>query len=192
MIKMHPYICIAFLFSWLGFAEMTDNVNIHQTSQAKGYEIYQQYCLTCHDMKIVTPKQLKERKMPPHTLTSPWHENKGSDLSLLYKQKQYSSEQLWDYLYNFSNHHSSLLSFKVPEENKKYLFTFIDWANHSHKVTAIRLGILSFIYLSVLLMFWGLWAIKLQHRVIRRYDRYDVPSFPKNAPENLTKASNDP
>ncbi len=144
-------------------------------------------------MKVLTPKDLKDRKIQANlSLISPWHEKKGKDLSLIYKQKKYSSKQFLEVLHNLSSYHDDSFSLEMNEEELPYLFTFIHWANQPYKMTAIRLGILSFIYLFLLLIFWGLWALKLQHRVIRRYDRYDVPSFPKNAPENLTKASNDP
>lgn len=192
MIKIRFLIWAILFFASFSFAE---TIAVQAASgQANGYQIYKENCLQCHDMQIIAPRHFVQKNMEADLLISPPHDNKGVDLSLIYKQKEYSADWLWLYINNFSEH-PHITDAPLPSltsQDAKDLFHFIDWANNPHKVTAIRLGILSFIYLAILLIFWSLWAFKLQRRVVRRYDRYDVPSFPKNAPENLTKASNDP
>lgn len=194
MIKKSLFLSLYFCFSSVSFAQnQSEQTSIITLSpEAKGYEIYKENCLNCHDIKTIAPRHFMQKNMVPELLISPWHENKGADLSLIYKQTEYSPALLLSYIQDFSQHPKIEAAHLLTPSDKEDLFSFIDWANQPYKITAIRLGIFSFIYLSILLIFWSLWAFKLQRRVVRRYDRYDVPSFPKNAPESLTKASNDP
>lgn len=180
------------LFFGLSFAETT-SLKPAKSDMVLGYALYVQNCTKCHDLTAISPLWLKEQMIlaPMEALSSGGHENKGKDLSLLYKQTDFTKETLEAYLNDFYKLHGSITAITFGDNDGQNLLYFIDEVNNPHQFTAYRLGILSLIYLSVLLIFWLLWAIKLQHRVTRRYDRYDIPSFPKKAPENFTKASND-
>ncbi len=53
-----------------------------------------------------------------------------------------------------------------------------------------KLGIIVVIYLSAQGIIWSLWFLRLNRLVLKRYDRYDIPNFPKSK-KDLPNVSND-
>lgn len=180
----------------LGFMLFAPNIFAEETvisDLERGYNQYLRTCIACHDMQMISRNELKDLNFQQTPLPSkPLIERnnliKQQDLSLLYKQKGYKYEMLEDFFVNFTNHPNVGYHNDITDEA---LLQYIHWANKPYQHTARSLGILSLIYLSAMLIVWSFWAFKLHRRVIRRYDRYDVPNFPDDAPSNLTEASND-
>ncbi|MFV0322066.1 MAG: hypothetical protein ACK5LE_06785 [Alphaproteobacteria bacterium] len=182
-----------FILSLLLLAQNTLAEDMITSDFERGYNQYLRACIACHDMQMISRNELKNLKfqqtpLPARPLIEQNNLIKQQDLSLIYKQKGYNYEKLEDFFVNFANHPNVGYHNDISD---KALLQYIHWANKPYQNTAKSLGILSLIYLSVMLIVWGFWAFKLHRRVIRRYDRYDVPNFPDDAPSNLTEASND-
>lgn len=182
-----------FTLALILFAQNIFAEEVRITNIERGYNQYLRACISCHDMQMISHNELKnlhfqQTPLPQKPLIEQNNVRKQQDLSLLYKQTGYNYEKLQQFFINFAEHPNVGYHNNITDEA---LLQYIHWANKPYQHTATSLGILSLIYLSIMLIVWSFWAFKLHRRVIRRYDRYDVPNFPDNAPSNLTEASND-
>ncbi|MFV0430573.1 MAG: hypothetical protein ACK5MJ_00165 [Alphaproteobacteria bacterium] len=194
-----PFILILTLILSLAWAEepLEETQDISPVPQMgsleHGYNEYTKSCLGCHDMAMISRNELEElhfrqTDLPNKPLIDAQSQVKYQDLSLLYKQTSYNYDKLRQFLTSFPEHPTVNYRHNL---NQEYLLKFIHWANKPYANKAKRLGYLSMGYLLLMLTIWGLWALKLHHRVIRRYDRYDIPTFPDDNSSDFTNASND-